>query len=103
MQVMAGFISIPSPGCCGSLVVTRIVPVSLLGTASLEFEPDGVRWVLLAPSSRVLTGSPADVETMGSADALPGSAEVMHLQRAFAARFPKTAASWERRSRIESR
>ncbi len=93
----------PNRGGFGTLVITRIVPASLLGTASLEFEPDGVRWVLLAPSSRVLTGSPADVETMGSADALPGSAEVMHLQRAFAARFPKTAASWERRSRIESR
>ena len=38
----------------GDLVITKLVPVSLRGTASLEFEPEGVKWVLLVPSSSVL-------------------------------------------------
>jgi two-component sensor histidine kinase len=38
----------------GDVVLTEIVPVSLRGTASLAFEPEGVKWVLLAPSSSVL-------------------------------------------------
>ena len=38
----------------GDLVITKLVPVSLRGTALLEFEPEGVKWVLLAPSSSVL-------------------------------------------------
>jgi two-component sensor histidine kinase len=78
----------------GMLVITKIVPASLQGTASLEFEPDGVRWVLLAPSSLVLIGA--------NTDAPQAATEVMHLQRIFAERFPKAAASWERRSRVKS-
>jgi two-component sensor histidine kinase len=38
----------------GDIVLTKVVPVSLRGTASLEFEPEGIKWVLLAPSSGVL-------------------------------------------------
>ena len=38
----------------GDVVLTEIVPVSLRGTASLVFEPKGVKWVLLASSSGVL-------------------------------------------------
>jgi two-component sensor histidine kinase len=38
----------------GDIVLTKVVPVSLRGTASLEFEPDGIKWVVLAPSSSVL-------------------------------------------------
>jgi two-component sensor histidine kinase len=35
----------------GHLVVTQIVPMSLDGIASLDFEPDGLKWVLLIPSA----------------------------------------------------
>jgi two-component sensor histidine kinase len=38
----------------GDVVLTRLVPASLQGTASLEFEPEGVKWVLQAPSRRLL-------------------------------------------------
>jgi two-component sensor histidine kinase len=38
----------------GDVVLTKLVPMSLQGTASLEFEPEGVKWVLLAPSSSLL-------------------------------------------------
>jgi two-component sensor histidine kinase len=38
----------------GDLVITKLVPMSLRGTASLEFEPEGIKWVLLVPSSSVL-------------------------------------------------
>src|SRR5262245_15099470 len=38
----------------GEVVLTKLVPVSLQGTASLEFEPEGVKWVLIAPSSSLL-------------------------------------------------
>ena len=38
----------------GDVVLTEIVPESLRGTASLAFEPEGVKWVLLASSSNVL-------------------------------------------------
>jgi len=38
----------------GDVVLTEIVPVSLRGTASLVFEPKGVKWVLLASSGGVL-------------------------------------------------
>lgn len=38
----------------GRLMITRLVPATLEGTASLEFEPDGIRWVLMAPSTSVL-------------------------------------------------
>jgi integral membrane sensor domain MASE1 len=38
----------------GDIVLTKVVPVSLRGTASLEFEPEGIKWVLLAPSIGVL-------------------------------------------------
>jgi len=38
----------------GEVVLTKLVPVSLQGTASLEFEPEGVKWVLVAPSSSLL-------------------------------------------------
>jgi len=38
----------------GDVVLTRLVPTSLQGTASLEFEPEGVKWVLLVPSRSLL-------------------------------------------------
>jgi two-component sensor histidine kinase len=38
----------------GELVITKLVPVSLRGTALLEFEPGRVKWVLLASSSSVV-------------------------------------------------
>jgi len=38
----------------GHLVVTQIVPMSLGGTASLDFEPGGIKWVLLIPRSAIL-------------------------------------------------
>src|SRR2546430_9770573 len=38
----------------GDVVLTKIVPLSLRGKASLAFEPEGVKWVLQAPSSSVL-------------------------------------------------
>jgi two-component sensor histidine kinase len=38
----------------GDIVLTKIVPASLWGTALLEFEPEGIKWVLLAPSNSVL-------------------------------------------------
>lgn len=38
----------------GKLMITKLVPQSLQGKASLEFEPEGVRWVLIAPSASVL-------------------------------------------------
>src|SRR5262245_56246479 len=38
----------------GDVVLTKLVPTSLQGTASLEFEPEGVKWVLLVPSRSLL-------------------------------------------------
>jgi len=38
----------------GNLVLTKTVPTSLGGTALIEFEPEGIKWVLLAPSTDVL-------------------------------------------------
>jgi two-component sensor histidine kinase len=38
----------------GDVVLTRLVPTSLQGTASLEFDPQGVKWVLQVPSRRLL-------------------------------------------------
>jgi two-component sensor histidine kinase len=38
----------------GDVVLTKVVPRSLLGTASLDFEPEGVKWVLLVSSSSAL-------------------------------------------------
>ena len=38
----------------GDVVLTEIVPLSLRGNASLAFEPEGVKWVLLASSSSIL-------------------------------------------------
>ena len=38
----------------GKLMITKLVPKSLQGKASLEFDPEGVRWVLMAPSASVL-------------------------------------------------
>jgi hypothetical protein len=36
----------------GHLVLTRVVPISLDGRASLEFQAEGVTWVLIAPLDR---------------------------------------------------
>lgn len=38
----------------GTLMITKAVPATLQGTASLTFEPQGVRWVLLTPSTNAL-------------------------------------------------
>jgi len=38
----------------GSLVITKIVPASLQGFASLDFNRDGVKWLLVVPSASVL-------------------------------------------------
>jgi len=37
----------------GDLVISKLVPASLRGTATVSFEPDGIKWVLLVPSSSV--------------------------------------------------
>jgi two-component sensor histidine kinase len=42
----------------GSLVLTQLVPQSLQGNATLEFTPQGCRWVLDFPASHVLTNQP---------------------------------------------
>lgn len=39
----------------GQMTITKIVPVSLQGRASLQFHPEGVRWTLVVPASSVLT------------------------------------------------
>jgi two-component sensor histidine kinase len=38
----------------GHTIITQIVPVSLRGRASLQLEPEGVRWTLVVPASSVL-------------------------------------------------
>jgi len=38
----------------GSLVITKIVPASLQGIASLDFDRAGVKWLLVVPSASVL-------------------------------------------------
>jgi two-component sensor histidine kinase len=38
----------------GHMIITKIVPESLRGTASLQFHSEGVRWALVVPASRVL-------------------------------------------------
>jgi len=38
----------------GSLVITKIVPGSLQGIASLEYHRDGVKWLLVVPSASAL-------------------------------------------------
>jgi two-component sensor histidine kinase len=38
----------------GVLVITKVVPKALLGTASADFEPQGFRWVLESPAKIVL-------------------------------------------------
>jgi len=38
----------------GDVVLTKLVPTSLQATASLEFEPEGVKWVLQVPSRHLL-------------------------------------------------
>jgi two-component sensor histidine kinase len=38
----------------GDVVLTKVVPGSLGGAASLEFKPEGVNWVLLVPSRSAL-------------------------------------------------
>jgi two-component sensor histidine kinase len=38
----------------GDVVLTKVVPLSLRGTASLDFQPEGVTWVLLISSHNVL-------------------------------------------------
>jgi hypothetical protein len=39
----------------GHMIITKIVPVSLQGRASLQLESEGVRWTLVVPASSVLT------------------------------------------------
>jgi two-component system CheB/CheR fusion protein len=39
----------------GQMTITKIVPVSLQGRASLQFHPEGVRWTLVVPASSALT------------------------------------------------
>ena len=51
----------------GDIVLTKVVPVSLRGTASLEFEPEGLKWVVLAPSSSVVASAITVLERGGSA------------------------------------
>jgi two-component sensor histidine kinase len=38
----------------GQMIITKIVPVSLQGRASLQFLPEGVRWTMVVPASSVL-------------------------------------------------
>lgn len=39
----------------GHMIITKIVPVSLRGRASLQFHSEGVRWTLIVPASSILT------------------------------------------------
>jgi len=38
----------------GQMIITKIVPVSLQGRASLQFLSEGVRWTMVVPASSVL-------------------------------------------------
>ena len=38
----------------GYMMITKIVPLSLQGRASLELESEGVRWTLVVPANNVL-------------------------------------------------
>ena len=38
----------------GQMIITKIVPVSLQGRASLQFLSEGVRWTMVVPASNVL-------------------------------------------------
>jgi two-component sensor histidine kinase len=38
----------------GHLVITNIVPATLQGSASLDYEPDGVRWTMTVPTENIL-------------------------------------------------
>jgi two-component sensor histidine kinase len=38
----------------GHLVITNIVPTTLQGTASIDYDPDGVSWTIIAPSENIL-------------------------------------------------
>jgi two-component sensor histidine kinase len=60
------------PQCAGfgSLLITRIVPAALRGTAMLDFEPDGLKWVLLAPWAHTVISS-ASITRGGRAHAAP--------------------------------
>ena len=42
----------------GTFLLTKVVPATLQGTAALEFEPDGLKWVLVAPTASVLSTVP---------------------------------------------
>lgn len=41
----------------GSYLLTRVVPTTLHGTATLEFETDGLKWILTAPATTILPPS----------------------------------------------
>jgi two-component sensor histidine kinase len=45
----------PQKNGFGHTIITKIVPVSLRGRASLQLEPEGVKWTLVVPASSVLT------------------------------------------------
>jgi two-component sensor histidine kinase len=49
----------------GHLVITNIVPTTLQGTASIDYDPDGICWTIIAPSENIL----ADGEKPGSVSA----------------------------------
>jgi two-component sensor histidine kinase len=39
----------------GHMILTRTVPTSLQGKASLQFQSEGVEWILVVPASSVLS------------------------------------------------
>jgi hypothetical protein len=41
----------------GSYLLTKVVPATLRGIGKLEFEPDGLKWVLVVPATSILQSS----------------------------------------------
>ena len=61
----------------GTFLLTKVVPATLQGTAALEFEPDGLKWVLVAPAASVLSTVP-NVAVTRTAYPSPAHQHVTH-------------------------
>jgi two-component sensor histidine kinase len=56
-EVCGPAVSQPQRDGFGTLVLTKLVPMSLGGIALLTFEPKGLNWLLLAPATSVLAAN----------------------------------------------